>query len=408
VGGVNLYFYTVLAVLSVQSATTAYLLSVQTVKGASLAKALGIGLFLLLALTHGIEAVFHAVQTVSVPRALLVIYAPAQFLIAPAFYFYIRVVSAFGRVSLNRRDAVHLVPAFCVFSLALLHLGTDFAWTDSALWLLWCAQIGGYVLASMLLIKRQMDLLPHLFSFRGGTHEQRLQRLLLITALIWLSISVQLIAEFTVGPSAETTIPFFTARSVALLAVCLTVLLPTPLLPLPAAVPLSNESLDVGKKAKYAKSAVDADAAERIASRVRLALRDEALVTNPALSLQDLSAKLGIPAHKLSQTLNGYMQTSFFDAVNAARVDIVKARVDQGSDQTFLALATEAGFNSKSTFNVAFKKATGMTPSEYRKSAALTSHAAQLFTAAAVGPEGEEGLRAFREKRKPGWVPRRG
>jgi isohexenylglutaconyl-CoA hydratase len=40
--------------------------------------------------------------------------------------------------------------------------------------------------------------------------------------------------------------------------------------------------------------------------------------------------------------------------------------------------------------------------------ASLTSHAAQLFTAAARGPEGEEGLRAFREKRKPGWVPRRG
>jgi AraC-like DNA-binding protein len=59
---------------------------------------------------------------------------------------------------------------------------------------------------------------------------------------------------------------------------------------------------------------------------------------------------------------------NFFDLVNGYRVREVQQRLeDEESRQfTILAIAFDAGFNSKTSFNTIFKKHTGMTPSEYR------------------------------------------
>ncbi|MFA8436978.1 MAG: helix-turn-helix domain-containing protein, partial [Marinifilaceae bacterium] len=61
---------------------------------------------------------------------------------------------------------------------------------------------------------------------------------------------------------------------------------------------------------------------------------------------------------------------NFNDYINQFRVEEFKRLLQdpQFSKETLLAVAFEAGFNSKTTFNTAFKKFTGMTPSEYRRS----------------------------------------
>jgi len=58
--------------------------------------------------------------------------------------------------------------------------------------------------------------------------------------------------------------------------------------------------------------------------------------------------------------------------VNSYRIAAVKAALldPAREDRSFQRLFEEAGFNSKSTFNTLFKRATGMTPSEYRRQAA--------------------------------------
>jgi AraC-like DNA-binding protein len=85
------------------------------------------------------------------------------------------------------------------------------------------------------------------------------------------------------------------------------------------------------------------------------------------LTLQKLSEQVGIPSYRLSQVMNTYLHQNFFDIINRHRVEEWKQQISVASpSKTIQEVAFQAGFNSKSSFNTAFKKHTGQTPSEYR------------------------------------------
>jgi AraC-like DNA-binding protein len=64
---------------------------------------------------------------------------------------------------------------------------------------------------------------------------------------------------------------------------------------------------------------------------------------------------------------------TFYDYVNGYRVREVQRRIANGDAErlTILSIALDAGFASKSTFNLVFKKHTGATPSGYRATAGV-------------------------------------
>ena len=87
------------------------------------------------------------------------------------------------------------------------------------------------------------------------------------------------------------------------------------------------------------------------------------------LTIQDVAAELEIPQHHLTQTINEHMGKNFYTLVNEYRVAEVKARLLDAryAHLTVLAIAHDAGFNSKSSFNMSFTKHVGMTPPQFRK-----------------------------------------
>ena len=89
---------------------------------------------------------------------------------------------------------------------------------------------------------------------------------------------------------------------------------------------------------------------------------------DPELSLTLLASQIQMSRNQLSEVINSKMGCNFYDFVNKYRVEDVKQlMVDtKYKDYTILAIAFEAGFPSKSTFNSIFKKFTGLTPSEYK------------------------------------------
>lgn len=89
----------------------------------------------------------------------------------------------------------------------------------------------------------------------------------------------------------------------------------------------------------------------------------------PQLSRQQLAQQLGLPPKGLSRLINERFGQNFSDFVNSYRVAEFKRLAGRQDNQhlTLLALAFEAGFNSKTTFNTAFKKQTGLTPAEYKQ-----------------------------------------
>ena len=91
---------------------------------------------------------------------------------------------------------------------------------------------------------------------------------------------------------------------------------------------------------------------------------------NPELNIYQLSDDLKLKKHHLSQVINEKSGMNFFDFVNTFRVEEIKRNLANPSmtNYTLLGIGLESGFNSKATFNSAFKKFTGLTPSDFSKS----------------------------------------
>jgi len=88
---------------------------------------------------------------------------------------------------------------------------------------------------------------------------------------------------------------------------------------------------------------------------------------NPELTLTDLAKSIGTNASFLSKVINQSFQLNFNDFINSHRVEEVKAKLSDVNNAhlTIMGMAYDAGFNSKATFNRAFKKFTGQNPSNF-------------------------------------------
>jgi AraC-like DNA-binding protein len=124
------------------------------------------------------------------------------------------------------------------------------------------------------------------------------------------------------------------------------------------------------KGEKYQRSALTPERRDDYLRRLREVMEKEKPHRDPELTLPTLAARADIPVHHLSRLLNETLGQSFFDFVNRARVEEARRLLNDPSfrSYTILAVATEAGFNSKTAFNAAFKRHAGMTPSAYRTS----------------------------------------
>jgi len=92
---------------------------------------------------------------------------------------------------------------------------------------------------------------------------------------------------------------------------------------------------------------------------------------DPDLHLDGLADSMGISSRSLSALINGHYKQNFYDFVNEYRVRDAQRQLKDPElkSKAIQRIFEDAGFNSKSTFNTFFKKVTGRTPSEYRKTA---------------------------------------
>lgn len=126
---------------------------------------------------------------------------------------------------------------------------------------------------------------------------------------------------------------------------------------------------EVNHQRKYEKALLSKEQREEYAKKLERFMETEKPYLDPLLSLGGLARKASIPGHHLSQVLNTHFGQNFFDFINAYRIkESQKLLVDPNNGKrTVLQVVYGTGFNSKSVFNAAFKKHTGMTPSQFRK-----------------------------------------
>lgn len=122
-----------------------------------------------------------------------------------------------------------------------------------------------------------------------------------------------------------------------------------------------------GDGEKYRHSALSAEMCASLYDELTTKMVSEKLYTDNDLSLPKLATEIGVSANYLSQVINQQAGQNFFDFINRYRVDEVKHQIHSMPDATVLALALNSGFNSKSAFYTAFRKHTGLTPSQYKQ-----------------------------------------
>lgn len=121
---------------------------------------------------------------------------------------------------------------------------------------------------------------------------------------------------------------------------------------------------------KYQGSSLTASQVEAYKEQLIALFNSEKPYLDPQVSLVDLSEKLSVSTKNLSQVINQSFGKSFFDFINSYRIKEAKKIFKESKDKkmTVLEVMFDVGFNSKSSFNTTFKKETGQTPTEFRKS----------------------------------------
>lgn len=218
-----------------------------------------------------------------------------------------------------------------------------------------------YVILSTVALRQHRKRIASLYSNTEKVNLQWLQYLIFWIAAIWLFVLTH-IEELVYGSAVLFVgfIGYFGIRQMGIFGNAV------PEEKTLAAVDETG-SISILEKPKYQKSGLSAETADRIHKDLTQIMRDEKLFTQSELSLADLAARLNTPANYLSQVINEREGKNFYDYVNNLRIqEFIRVTGNpENQKYTLQALAEEAGFSSKSSFNRHFKKVTGKSPSEY-------------------------------------------
>src|SRR5688572_12013585 len=278
-------------------------------------------------------------------------------LFAPLLFLYFR--SRSGAIHLRIADAWHFSCFALLQSITLL----EFADPESLPWLglqpylkVACLLvITTYALASIRVIcSGPMPPLCPVF------HNRVLATVALMAAL----------ASYLFRAAAEVLLPGLAARgdlADALLSCAWAVLACSAIPRVMSREPEAGAGRVVREKTKYGNNRLPDFARESIVVELQRHIQAARPWLKIDLTLGELAAGINVAPHHLSQIINSEFGKSFASFINEYRVGEACQLLAGDNDKSVLEIALDSGFSSKSSFNATFKKHTGMTPSEYRK-----------------------------------------
>ena len=295
---------------------------------------------------------------------------PLQFSLAfgPLLYFYVLKITRPAYMS-RLKDLLHFSPLLLELGAHVLEIRGSirtgaatydtqtFKWLNPVLHLLAFVSVSIYLYLSHKLIGRFYNQLK----FNGGDrhrHQLRwLHNLLKGFALLWLLWILFTAADrfyFDYQLSIVAYYPLY-----LLLAILVIWMAATAFLRQEAGVQLPS--------APHFKLAPPAELKQK-GIWLKKVVKTSRYYEDPDLSLSLLAEKLELTTHELSRIINTILKKSFNDFINEFRVAEVARKMEDPaySNLTLLGIAFESGFNSKSTFNRAFRQMTGKSAAEYK------------------------------------------
>lgn len=119
---------------------------------------------------------------------------------------------------------------------------------------------------------------------------------------------------------------------------------------------------------QYQKSGLSHAAIAAIAEQIQQVMQVQRVYLDGDITLTKLSQHINIKSHYVSQVISQHFGSSFFQLLAKYRIEEAKRRLRESHNTTVLEVGLGVGFNSKSVFYNEFRKHTGFTPSQYRKS----------------------------------------
>jgi len=120
---------------------------------------------------------------------------------------------------------------------------------------------------------------------------------------------------------------------------------------------------------KYKNSGLTSDAGNELAEELKQLMQREKLYRESELKLETLATKLGVPKHYISQIINQYYKVNYFEYINLLRIEEARQLLVDADKKAMniIEVAYTVGYNTKNTFNTAFRRIVGVTPTEYRR-----------------------------------------
>ncbi len=273
----------------------------------------------------------------------------------PFYYLFVK-ASCFTNFRLQSKDLIHALPFTAFLALALL-LGlndTTYFWCDMATQ----SQFYLYIIAVFITLKRYKTLERNNYSFKNEVY-----LLLMVTSILFLISNVLLLLRYFFEVYIHNGI-LMSFRLInllfALLIICWFVL---KTMRTPALFSGINSNIETGRKklvSNPSEHKTDTDELQRF-------MTTEKPFLDSTLTLQSLAEQSNFTEKELSFLINKVEGTHFFNFINFHRIQEAKVLL-QNKDLNIQQVMYSVGFNSKSSFNTAFKKHTSLTPSSYRKS----------------------------------------
>lgn len=321
------------------------------------------------------------VSGVVLPIPLLHLVDDGFFLLyGPLLYFYVRGV-VYRDFKFRTRDAFHLIPflgytSYLVYHLIFIDLGTQL----EAVKKVDASDLPPWIFLVSLII--YIHILSYLwFGWRTLRLYQSIIREKFSSIdeinLEWLSFMIKAFTCITVVAMIHNTLPIFgnvifQYSSLILLLIAAFFFINRVLVKA-LNQPMIFSGIALEETEKYASSNLKQSEIDHHKLQLEKLMQDEKIYLNPDLTSQHLAEQLAIGTKALSQVINQGFNKNFFDYINTYRCQEVKD-ILKGPDKkiTVLEAMYQAGFNSKSSFNKEFKKLTGLTPSEFKKSKSTT------------------------------------
>ncbi|ASP40805.1 AraC family transcriptional regulator [Bacterioplanes sanyensis] len=335
-----------------------------------------------LAVLQSLEFLYHATEAYHQWPFFLKLVDPLVVLLPLCLYGYIRALLGDDIFASRRNKLLHISPALMVALLAVPYWSLPGAekvyWMEQVLieehrWQL-ITPFGNYYLAIIAVLsliywarQRRQGCLAR--SPRLQQWVQQLQRMQLI-------IAVSLLAR--IGFSAVSDIYISTVYALApgcaylLYIVLVRAQIPSPRPEVTTHIQSPNTAAPAPDRESPGndETALALDDHQQQFQQLQRVLAEGAFRDNQ-LSLATLAGRCGLSTHQASAAINQCHGNNFYDLVNELRIEAAQQLL-LTSDDTVANICYGVGFNSKSTFNTAFRRITGCTPTQFRKRHAHT------------------------------------